>query len=112
DSADDIFRHGGVDFSSEFDEARCLAVFACFPGQIKRVDGNTVAAQTWARIKRHESKRFRLGGVDDLPDVYAHRAVNDFQFIHQGDIDAAENVLEELAGFGGAAGGNRHDGFD
>ena len=64
------------------------------------------------RIKRHEAEGLCLGGVDDFPDVDAHRRVHDLEFVDQGDVDAAEGVFEELGRLGHAARGDGHEGFD
>ena len=66
-------------------------------------------AQTRPRIKRHEPEWFRFGGIDHFPDIYAHRRVNLFQFIREGDVHTAKYIFEQLSGFRGAAGRNRHD---
>jgi hypothetical protein len=34
--------HAFVDLAGEFDEAGVDAEFPCFPGQIKRINGNTL----------------------------------------------------------------------
>ena len=56
-----------------------------------------------AGVKRHKSERFCLGGVNDLPNIDSHRAVNDFQLINERDVHAPENVLEQLGRLGRAA---------
>jgi hypothetical protein len=55
-----------------------------------------MAAQAGAGIKGHETKRLGLGRVDHFPDINAHGGVNHFQFIDQGDVDAAENVFRQF----------------
>src|SRR3954447_2305959 len=54
---DDVLRHRGVDLAGKLDEARRDIELPRLPGQIKRIDRDAVAAQSWAGIKRHESKR-------------------------------------------------------
>src|SRR5438046_9410210 len=71
-----------------------------------------MSAQTRSRIKRHEPKWLCLGGINHLPDIDAHRAVNDLEFVDEGDVDAAENIFEELDRLRDAARGNRHDRLD
>ena len=112
DAVHDMLRHGGIDFARQLDEARVLAVFAGFPREIKRIDRDAVAAESRAGIEGHETEGLRLGGVDDLPHVDVHGGIDDLEFVHQGDVDAAEGVLEELGGLGDAAGGDGHEGLD
>ena len=90
----------------------CCAEFSRLPGQIERIDRNAVPAQARPGIERHEPEWFCLRCGDHFPDVDAHGRVNDFQFIYEGDVDAAENVLEKLGSFRNTARRNRHDGLD
>ena len=71
-----------------------LAVFACLPREIKWIDRDAMAAQPRPGIKWHEPKRFGLGCFNYLPDIYSHGGINQFKLINQGNIDAAENILE------------------
>src|SRR5690242_11541775 len=50
---DDISRHAGIDFAGQFDEAGVDAEFPRFPGQVKWVYRDAMAAKTRARVKRH-----------------------------------------------------------
>jgi hypothetical protein len=52
------------------------------------------------------------GGFEDLPDVDAHGGVDDLQFVDQGDVDGAVDVLGEFAGFGDLATGDGDDPLD
>ena len=99
-------------FTRELDEARGQAVLASFPGKIKRIDGNAMAAESGAGIKRREPKGLGLGGFDYLPDVDAHFVINKLQFIDEGDVHAAINILKQLRSLGDAAGGNWHERLD
>src|SRR6185312_7496541 len=69
---DDELWHAAVDVTGEFNEARFDARFLALPGQIERIDRNTVATQTRSRIKRHEAKRLGSSRVNDLPDIDVH----------------------------------------
>ena len=89
-----------------------LAVFAGFPRQVERIDGDAMSAEAGTGIEWHEAEGLRLGGVDDFPDVDAHRGINDLQLIDQGDVHAAEDIFEQLRRLGGTAGGNGNHGLD
>jgi len=106
---DDIFRHAGVDLARQLDKAGVLTVFTRLPREVERVDGDAVPAQAGAGIKRHEAERLGLGRIDDLPDVDAHGGEDDLEFVDEGDIDAAEGILEQFGGFGHPAGGHGHE---
>src|SRR5450432_1094476 len=96
----DVFWHGSIDFTGELDEEGVLAVFPRFPREIERVDGDAVSTQPRTGIKWHEAEGFGLRCVDDLPNIDSHGFVDDLQLVHQGDIDAAESIFEQLGGFG------------
>ena len=49
DSIDDIFWHCCVDLARKFDKARMFAELTRFPSEIKRIDRNTVTAQSRAQ---------------------------------------------------------------
>ena len=53
DFVDDEVGHLPVDISSEFNESSLDAGLLGLPGEIKRIDGNAVAAKARAGIKRH-----------------------------------------------------------
>lgn len=69
---DNVFRHTGVDFASQLNEAGRLSVLAGFPGEVERVNGDAVAAEPGTRVKRHKAKGLGFGRLNDFPDVYAH----------------------------------------
>ena len=48
----------------------------------------------------HEPERLGRRRVDDLPDVEAHPLAQQGQLVHEGDVDVAEDVLEELGELG------------
>ncbi len=107
-----MLRHGGVDFARQFDETRMLSVLACLPSQIEGVDRYTVPTESGPGIEWHVAEGFRLRGVDDFPDIDPHGAVNEFQLVHQGDVDAPKDVFQELGRLGGPAGGDGNQSFD
>src|ERR1043166_7081428 len=93
---DDILGHGGVDFPSQFDEARVLSILARLPGQIKWIDWNAMAAQARPRIEGHEAEWLRPGSLDHFPDINAHGAIDDLQLIDQSNINSAKLILDQL----------------
>src|SRR5579872_1889775 len=102
DGFDHVVRHRGVDFAGELDETCGEIVFARFPGKIEGVDRDAVTAEAGAGIERHEAERLGGRGVDDFPDVHAHAQAEHFELVDHRDIDAAEDVLEQLGHFGGS----------
>src|SRR5713101_5416713 len=57
---DDILRHGGVNLAGQLDETGMQVKLAGHPGQIKRIDGNTMSAQSRTRIKSLKAERLGL----------------------------------------------------
>src|SRR5580700_10266729 len=112
DGIDDVVRHGGVDFAREFDETRGEIVLARFPGKIERVHRNAVAAEAGAGIERHEAEGLGGSGVDHFPDVDTHAKAEEFEFVDESDVHAAEDVFEELGHFGGAGSADGNDASD
>ena len=54
-----------------------------------------MSADAGSGIKRHEAERLCFRRVDDLPHVdAAHSVAEHGEFVDEGDIDAAENILE------------------
>ena len=66
-------------------------------------------AQPRSRVERLESEWLGLGSVDHLPDVDAHAIVENLQLVHQGDVDRAVRVFEDLARLGDFRAGDGHD---
>lgn len=71
-----------------------------------------MAAEAQGGIKRHEAEGLGLCGVDNIPDIDAHRCIDDFQLVHHRDVHSAEDVLGELHRLRHAAGLHRHERFD
>ena len=68
-----------------------------------------MAAQTRPRIERHIAKGFRRRRVDHFPNVNVHTQAELFEFVHQGDVHAPENIFKQLRHFGRARRTHRHD---
>jgi len=101
-----------VDLARQLDEFGGLLVLAGLPGQVERVDGYAVPAQPGPRVERLEAERFRAGGRDHLPDVYAHRVEDHLQLVDQGDVHATVDVLDDLGRLGDLARRDRDRLFD
>ncbi len=93
--------------AGEFDEAGFDAGFFTFPRKIKRIDGDAVAAEARAGIKRHEAERLGGGGIDDFPHIDIHARRHDGEFVDEADVDHAEGIFEQLDHFGHARGTDR-----
>ena len=104
-----VFGHGRVNFAGQFDESRALSILPRLPGQVKWINGNAVSAQARAGIECHVAEWFGFGGVNDLPYVYAHRRINHLEFVDQGDVHTAKNILEQLGCLGCATRGQGHN---
>ena len=107
-----IHRHGGVHLAGQLDELGVLPILACLPREVEWINRDAMPAKTGAGIESHVAERFGLRGVDDFPHVNAHRGIDLLEFVHQRDVHAAEDVLEQLGRLGGTAGRDRHDGLD
>jgi len=71
-----------------------------------------VTAQARSGIEGHKAEGLGGGGLDHLPDVDAHAAEDLLHLVDQGDVDAAEDILEQFGGLGGAGAADRHRGGD
>src|SRR6185436_491627 len=91
---------------------RVLAILARFPGEIKRVDRDTMPAQSRSGIKWHEPERLGSGGSDHLPHIYPHGSENHLELIDESDVNAPKDVLHELRGLGHSAGSHWHNRFN
>ena len=59
-------------------------------------------------IEGHVAERLGRGGLDDLPDIDAHAFEDHLELVDQGDVDRAEDVLQELGGLGDPGRGDRN----
>ena len=109
---DDDARHGGVDLAGKLDEADGHVEFARFPNEVEGVDRDAMSAEARAGIEGHEAEGLGARGLDHLPDVDAHRLINELQLVHERDIDRTEDVLGELHRLGGPCVANRHHALD
>src|SRR5215204_4234663 len=91
-----MVRHVGVDLARQFDKAGWNFVLARLPGQIERINRDTVPTKSRAGVKGHEAERLRFCRFDHLPDIDAHSRVDDLQFVHERDVDGAKYVLGQL----------------
>src|SRR5207249_3065565 len=89
-----------------------LPIFPSFPRQVKWINGNTMSAEPWSRIKRHEAKGLGFRRLDDLPYVNTHRLVDYLQLIDQRNVYAAENILQQLGRFSSPARTHRNNLLD
>src|SRR5450756_2050968 len=90
-------RHVLVDLAGELDELRPEVELARLPAEVEGVDGDAVAAKAGAGLELHEAERLGGGRIDDFPHVDLHAVAEHGQLVHEGDVHAAEDVLEELA---------------
>src|SRR5205085_4822353 len=81
----------------ELDEAGGEVVLARLPGEVVGIERDAVAAQARPGLERHEAERLRRRGADDLPDIYVHPVAQLRELVDEGDVDRAEDVLEQLA---------------
>jgi len=93
DSIDTILRHLSVDFTGQFNKTRIVVEHLQFPGQVERIDGNTVSTQTRTREKGHEAKGFGGGSLDDFPDRDSQFFAHDGNFVDQPDVHSPKRVL-------------------
>ena len=71
-------------------------MFLRFPREVKGVYWNTVTTEAWSRIKWHEAKWLGGSCVDYFPDINSHCPINNFKFIHERNIDGAENIFSDF----------------
>src|ERR1019366_3958040 len=104
---ENVVRHVVVDLSGKLDEAGAEIKLFGLPREIEGVNGNAMPAQAGAGVKGMKAERLGGSGRDHLPDVDVHAQAQQLEFIDQGDVDAAINVLQQ---FGHLRGGGRGDG--
>src|SRR3974390_2364559 len=68
-----------------------------------------MAAHAASVIGRLEAKCLRLGSIDHLIDVDTHTDAELFQFVHQRDVYAPINVLQQLRHLCGGGAAYRDD---
>src|SRR5262249_6722215 len=112
DSIDDVVRNRSVHLSGQVNEAGRKVVLLGFPGQIVRVDGDTVAAETASWIQRRIAECFRGCGIDDFPNIDSNPVGQQLQFINERDIYAAVNILQQLHKLSSASRGDSYDSID
>src|SRR5205085_8067136 len=100
----------GVDLARQLDEARGQAVLPGEPGQVKRIDGDAMAAEARAWVERLVAERLGLGRLDYFPDVDTHAVVQDFQLVDEGDVDRPITVFQDLARLGDFQTADAHHG--
>src|SRR5258708_33424882 len=91
-----VIRHGRVDFDGHFDEAGLEVKFPGFPGEIERVYRNAMSAQSRPGIKRMKTKRLGGSRLDYFPDIDVHAQAQQLEFVDQGDVHAAVDVLQQF----------------
>src|SRR5579871_1414934 len=89
-------RHGFIYFSCQFDESGVEVVLLGLPTEIEGIDWNAVTAKAGARIERMKAEGFCGCGVDYFPDIDSHSQGKQLELIHQRDVDAAINILEQF----------------
>ncbi|KEF91034.1 hypothetical protein RLJV_19550 [Pseudomonas aeruginosa] len=75
------------------------AIFACFPGQVERIDGNTVPSQARPWIIRGKSKRFGRCSIYHFKNIDTHSVRDYFHLIDQADIHRAMNIFQQFGHF-------------
>ena len=93
-------RLGLVDLAGELDELRVEVVFAGLEGEVEGVDREAVAAHARAGVEAHEAEGLGRGGVDHLPDVDPEPVAELGELVDEGDVDRAEDVLQQLRELG------------
>src|SRR5947207_11055517 len=107
-----VFWHCCVNLARQFNKARVFTIFTRFPTEVEWIHWDTVTAPSRTRIERHEPKGLRLCRFDNFPDVNSHSGVNEFELVNQCNIDAAENILQQLRSFGDATRRDRYKRVD
>ena len=107
-----VFWHCCVYLARQLDEARVFAILTRLPCKVEWIDWDAVTSPSRPRVERHEPKRLRLGRFDNFPDINSHGGVHQLQLVHQRDIHAPENVLQQLGRFSYAARRDRYKCID
>ena len=94
--ADHPARHIGIDLSRKFNEARVQIILAGFPFEIKRINWNTMPAQTGSRVIGRKAKRFgRSGFITSWISIPIRFRYN-LHFVDQSNIHGTVNILQQL----------------
>ena len=104
-----VVGHAPVDLPRKFDEPSVEVELARLPSEVVRIDRDAVSPHAGAGIEGHESERLGLGGIDHFPDVDPHGGEDPLEFVDEGDVDEAEDVLRELHGLSRVATADRND---
>ncbi len=101
----DIETHGIVDVPSGEDHVGMVADLLGLVGEVVGIDPDAVAADE----PRREFQEIPLGsgGFEGFIRIYVHFVANNGQFVHQGDIQVALRVFDDLGGLGNLDGGDR-----
>ena len=96
DPVDAVGGLGAVDFPGQLDELGVEVVLARLEGEVEGVDRQAVAAHPRAGVEAHEPERLGRRGFDHLPDVDPEPVAELGKLVDEGDVDRAEDVLEQL----------------
>src|SRR5205823_3371412 len=107
--ADHMAGHGMVDLAGKLDETGRQPELTRFPGEVKRIDWNTMPTKSRPWIEGHEAEGLGLGGLDDLPDIDSHRVEYHLELIDERDVDRTKYILGDLGGLGCIGRGNLDD---
>ena len=99
-AVDCIVRHAGINFTSQLNELGAATKFLGLPCEIERINWNAMSAKTWPWKERHETKRLGARGANHFPHINAHWRERGLEFIHQRNVDGAENILKQLCALG------------
>jgi len=94
----DVGGHAVVDLAAGEDDLRVVTEHLGFMGEVIGVDADAVAADQ-AGTERQEVP-LGAGGLQDFEGVDAETVEDQGEFVHQGDVEVALGVLDDLGGFG------------
>ena len=96
DPVDAELRLSLVDLPGQLDELRVEVELARLEGEVEGVHGQAVSTHPGPGLEAHEPERLGRGAVDHLPDVDPQPLAELRELVHQGDVDRAEDVLQQL----------------
>ncbi len=110
----DVGGHAVVDAAASEDDLRVVAEHFGFVGEVVGIDADAVAANQ-AGAERQEVP-FGAGGLQHFQGVDAETVEDEGEFVHQGDVEVALGVFDDLGGFGdfdaaGVVDAGDNDGF-